>query len=47
MHLGILGSGPKPFFGLNAKARLVAGLNLYSISYLYLGESSFWLWKRL
>ena len=25
-------SGPKPFCGLNAKARRVAGLNLYSIS---------------
>ena len=30
--VGHTSSGPKPFCGLNAKARRVAGLNLYSIS---------------
>jgi hypothetical protein len=39
---GIPGSGPKPFCGLNAKARRVAGLHLLLYKLVITGESSFW-----
>jgi hypothetical protein len=35
------------FYGLNAKARRVAGLQSLLYKLIILGESSFWLWKSL